>query len=300
MLHSCMLFPVVGDRLVERYIFILCDIIRLAHPDGLHVVEVLPLMADLLDLLGLLLLLSFVLIDFLNLGLILIILIVFLIISNFLLGGLLGIKLDRESDELRVFLHKILDTFLLKIFRHILFHVKNDTGTTLKSRIRGGSNCERSSCFRYPSVAFVVIVFRHNLNFISNKVSRVKSDTELSNHRDISSSREGFHESLSSGLGNSSKVIDKISLGHTNTRVFNSKSVVGLISNQLDLHLRLGLEYGRVRERLVADFIKSVTRIGDKLTKENLLVGIESIDNQRKKLVDIGRECVAFSFSGHV
>merc|ERR1712176_1753006 len=70
-LDGGVLLPVVGDGLVERSVLILGDVIRLAHPDGLHVVEVVPLMADLLDLLGLLfLLLLLVLVDLLDLGLV--------------------------------------------------------------------------------------------------------------------------------------------------------------------------------------------------------------------------------------
>ena len=101
-LDGSMLLPVVGNGLVEGGIFVLGDIIRLAHPDGLHVVEMLPFVADLLDFLGLFLLLGLLfLINLLNLGLVIIssifILIVVIIISDLLLGSLFGVELDGES-----------------------------------------------------------------------------------------------------------------------------------------------------------------------------------------------------------
>ena len=47
--------PVVGERLVERRVFLLRDVRRVARPEGLGLVELLLLGRRLLDLLGLLL-----------------------------------------------------------------------------------------------------------------------------------------------------------------------------------------------------------------------------------------------------
>mmetsp|Transcript_18778 Transcript_18778/g.45119 ORF Transcript_18778/g.45119 Transcript_18778/m.45119 type:complete len:417 (+) Transcript_18778:755-2005(+) len=72
-LDGRMLLPVIGYGLVEGGILVLGNIVRLAHPDGFHVVEVLPLVTDLLNFLGLLLLLGLLfIINFLNLGLVII------------------------------------------------------------------------------------------------------------------------------------------------------------------------------------------------------------------------------------
>merc|ERR1712216_806413 len=50
-LHGGVVLPVVGERLVERRVLLLRHLVRLAHPDGLLAVEVVPLVGDLLDLL---------------------------------------------------------------------------------------------------------------------------------------------------------------------------------------------------------------------------------------------------------
>ena len=55
-------------------------------------------------------------------------------------------------------------------------------------------------------------MFGGDNNFVGNQVGRVESHTELANHRNISTSLEGLHEGLCSGLGDGSQVVDKISL----------------------------------------------------------------------------------------
>ena len=222
-LDSGMFLPIVGDGLVERNVLVLGNLVGLSHPDRLHVVQVFPFVADLLDLLGLLFLLGFVFVDLLDLGLVAItfLFVLFFVIGDLLLGGLFGVKLDRESNELRVLLDEILDSLLLKIFAHVLLEVENDTGSTTKRGIVDLGDNERTSGFGAPHVAFVAVVLGNNLDLIGNKVGRVETDTELSDHANVGSSRKGLHESLGSRLGDGSKVIDEIGLGHTNTGILN-------------------------------------------------------------------------------
>ena len=82
MLDSEVLFPIVGEGLVERGILILGDVVGLSHPDGLGLVELLVLVGDLLYLLLLFVLLLLGLL--LDLGLIVLLLgIVFLFVLMF-------------------------------------------------------------------------------------------------------------------------------------------------------------------------------------------------------------------------
>jgi len=57
MLDGEVVLPVVGERLVERAVLFLGDVVGVAGPDRLGLVELLKLGLDLLDLLGLLVLL---------------------------------------------------------------------------------------------------------------------------------------------------------------------------------------------------------------------------------------------------
>ena len=106
------ILPVVGDVLVEGGVLLLGDVIRVPHPDGLLLVDKLPLVGDLLHLLLLLLLLLVLLIDLFDLGgvtlLVLLVLILVLIVTDLLLSGLLHPQADGVVDELRVLLDELL------------------------------------------------------------------------------------------------------------------------------------------------------------------------------------------------
>mmetsp|Transcript_25734 Transcript_25734/g.38074 ORF Transcript_25734/g.38074 Transcript_25734/m.38074 type:complete len:259 (+) Transcript_25734:1363-2139(+) len=257
-----MLLPVVGDRLVERSVLLVGNILSLAHPDGLLFVEVIPRFGDLLDLLRLLLLLPIFLVDIFNLGLVfiitLLVLLLILVISDFLLFLLLGVETDGETNKLGVLLDKILEAALLEVLLHVLLQVKNNTSTTSKwlGSIRGNSEGATSS--RLPNMLLIIVILGVNNNLVGHKVGRVKPDTELSDHANISTSGKGLHESLGTRLGDSTEVVNKISLSHTNTSVLNSESLVGLVGNKSNLHRRLVLKSRGVGKTHVADLVQSI------------------------------------------
>ena len=62
-LDGGVLLPIVGDGFVKGGVFVLGDVVGLAHPEGLHVVEVLPFVGDFLDFLGLFLFLGLVFVN---------------------------------------------------------------------------------------------------------------------------------------------------------------------------------------------------------------------------------------------
>ena len=93
---------------------------------------------------------------------------------------------------------------------------------------------ESTSSIGFPSVLVIIIGFGNDSDSLSNQVGGIETDSELTNHRNISSSRNCFHESFGSWLGNGSQIVDKLSLGHTNTGILNSESVVAFVWNDLD------------------------------------------------------------------
>lgn len=65
-----MIFPVIGQALVECTVLVVCNVLRIASPDGFRLVELLIRRLLFLDLLCLLLLgLAVLIIDFFDLGL---------------------------------------------------------------------------------------------------------------------------------------------------------------------------------------------------------------------------------------
>ena len=82
---------------------------------------------------------------------------------------------------------------------------------------------------------------------------------------------------LRSGLGDGSEVVDEVGLGHADTGVADAEELVLLLGGDADVELFLGLKDGGVSERLVADFVESIGTVGNQFTKEDLLVGVESV-----------------------
>ena len=95
LLDGEMVLPVVCEAFVEVGVVFLGDLFGLLHPDGLVLVELLQLGRDLFYFLLLLVLLLLGDLDVLSL-----LLLLFLIVRNLLLGGLLDLQRNGERDEL--------------------------------------------------------------------------------------------------------------------------------------------------------------------------------------------------------
>mmetsp|Transcript_32551 Transcript_32551/g.54503 ORF Transcript_32551/g.54503 Transcript_32551/m.54503 type:complete len:452 (-) Transcript_32551:35-1390(-) len=299
---SCVFFPVIGHGLIERHVLVMGHLVRLSHPDGLGVVQVLPLVAHFFDLLRLLFFLGFFFVIYLfNLGLFGIFFFVFilLVVGDLLFGRLFSVQHDGESNELGVLLHKVFDALLFQVLRHVFLQVEDDASSTFQAGIGSVGDGERSTGFGGPHVAGVIVVLGDDLDPVGHQVGRVETDAKLSNHGDIRTGRQGFHKGLGTRLGNGTQVVDQVGLGHTDTGIFNGESVVGLVGNKLDLKFRISIEDGWIGQRLVSNLIQCIGGVGDEFTQKDLLVGVKGVDDQRKKLVDISRECVAFGFSRH-
>lgn len=53
----------------------------------------------------------------------------------------------------------------------------------------------------------------NDLDAVGDEVGRVETNTELTNHGDVSPRLEGLHESFGTGLGDSAEVVNKVGLG---------------------------------------------------------------------------------------
>ena len=146
-------------------------------------------MRDLLDFLGLLLLLLVgyildlrcvvVLVGFLLLLLIL----VRIGIGNLLLRGLLNPKIDGESNELGVLLDEILEFTFLEEIGHVLLEMKNDSRTTTETVIGFVlDDGEGTSGTGAPLVLLVIVVLGDHFDFLGDEISGVETYTELSDH----------------------------------------------------------------------------------------------------------------------
>jgi len=102
---------------------------------------------------------------------------------------------------------------------------------------------------------------------------------------------EGFHESLGSGLGNSSEVVNQFLFGHSDTGIPKGEGVVGFIGNDSNSEAGFEVESGRfgVGNGLVSDFVEGIRGIGNELSQENFLVGIKGVDDESGKFFKMNR-----------
>jgi hypothetical protein len=172
--------------------------------------------------------------------------------------------------------------------------VKDDLGTSGDSLTLVLVDGEGATSVGLPSVLLVLVALGDDGDSLGDKVSGVESDTELTDHRNVSTSRDGLHECLSTRLGDGSEIVDELGLGHTNTRVPESKGIVGLIWHDLDAEVGLGLQLLGLSDGLVAELVESVRGVGNELSQEDLLVGVESVDDQGHQLLDVSIESKDF------
>jgi hypothetical protein len=288
-LNSEMVFPIVGKGLVESGVFFVGDGFGLSHPDRLGLVKGFEISGDFLDLL-LLLFLLFLDVDFF---LILILLFRFIfIIGDFLFGGLFNLEFNGESNEFGVLLDDVLDGLFFEEFEIVALHVEDNLGTSGELFGVGiiVSDVESTTSSGFPSVLLVFIIrLGDDGDLIGNEESRVETDTELTNHGNISTRLKSFHESLGTGLSDGTQVVDKFLLGHTDTSIFDGKGVISLIGDNSDSEVGF-LVNGVTSDGLVSDLVKSIRGVGNKFSKENFLVGVESVDDKTHQLLDISTE----------
>lgn len=82
---------------------------------------------------------------------------------------------------------------------------------------------------------------------------------------------------LRPGLGNGTKVVDHVGLGHADAAVADGENLIIFFRNYTNEELLLGLKDRGVGEGGVANFVQRVGAIGDDFTEENLFVGVEGV-----------------------
>jgi len=98
-------------------------------------------------------------------------------------------------------------------------------------------------------------------DLVSDKVGGVEAHTELTDHGNVGAGGESLHESLGARFGDGSKVVDHVSLGHTDTGVDEGQGLGVHVRNNLDVKLLLSIEFAGVSQGLVPDLVQSIGRV---------------------------------------
>jgi hypothetical protein len=105
--------------------------------------------------------------------------------------------LNRIRNELGVLLDNLFDLLLLQVFKLVLLKVETELSTTTERRVDGvWSNGEGATGSRLPNVLLVVVMFRDDLDTLGDQIPGVETDTELTDHGNISPRAQGLHKAL--------------------------------------------------------------------------------------------------------
>lgn len=87
---------------------------------------------------------------------------------------------------------------------------------------------------------------------------------------------------LGSGLGNGTKIVDHVSLGHTDTGIPDTEELVFFVGTDSDAKVLFRVEDGRVGQGRVTDFVEGIGTVGNQLPQEDLLIGVEGVYEGRR------------------
>jgi len=181
-------FPIVGEGFVEGGVFFLGDGFGFSHPDGFGFILDFEFLGHFFNFLGFF---GFFFFDFFFFSFFFLSFFFgfFIIIFNFFFGGFFDLELDFEIDEFRVFFDKVFESFFFKIFKIVLFKMKNDHRSSGKSEgVFFGGDGKGSSGRRFPFIAFLFFGrSRNDGDFVGDQESGIESNTKLSNHTNIGS-----------------------------------------------------------------------------------------------------------------
>jgi len=119
--------------------------------------------------------------------------------STYLLDFFRDGELDRVRDKLGVFLDDLLDLFLLQVLELVLLEEQTNFSAATKGSVDiVGGDGERSAGRRLPNILLVIVMLRNHLDTLCDEIRRVKANTGLTNHRDVRTGARGLREALAS------------------------------------------------------------------------------------------------------
>src|SRR3954452_19595588 len=92
------------------------------------------------------------------------------------------------------------------------------------------------------------------------------------------------------------------SLGHTNTGIANGEGLVLLVWDDIDTEVLARVELAGIGKGFISDLVESIGTIGHEFSQEDLLVGVDGVDNEGEQLRDLSLELKGISshFCGSV
>ena len=98
-------------------------------------------------------------------------------------------------------------------------------------------------------------------------------------------------ELLAAGMGDGAEVFLEVLGGHADAVVGDGKRARVLVKRDADGKVIVAELNTRVGETLEVELVHRIRRVGDKLTQEDLLVGVDRVDHEVEELLALGLNC---------
>merc|ERR1719326_369202 len=278
---------VLANRLVERLVLLLRNVILGPKPDRLLRVDELPLLR------------------FVVLRLLLIVIVELLVV----IAAHLGLRLlyiDRMAHELGVLGHDIRNLVPAQVFRGLLLEDHGDARPAAEGRsARVFDDRERAVRGRLPDVLLRWLVGRDGRKHhgVRDQERGVETDPELPDQpRRIlfSTFLHRLQEVRGSRLRDRPKVVNQLLLGHAAPGVCDGERLRLLINLDTHAEFLVLTEVRRIRDRVEASFFQRVTGVGQKLTQEDVLGSVEGVDDDIHQPRNLGLNIVRLRALGHL
>mmetsp|Transcript_4114 Transcript_4114/g.12369 ORF Transcript_4114/g.12369 Transcript_4114/m.12369 type:complete len:284 (-) Transcript_4114:233-1084(-) len=254
------------DALVKVVVLLLRDLPRPPEPDGLVLVDELPVLHCLGHLLHLLVAL----------------LVLFIAVGDLLHDGLLVPRKNVEVDKLRKPLQKRRDPLVLEELLVAVLDVQHDLGAALSEVHRAVLFDRVRRCvLRHPLQRRRIRLSKglcvHG-DLVCDEKGGVEADTKLSNERCVCLAlAESLHKLCRSGGGDASQVLNELLLRHSDASVLDGEHRCVLVRLYSDVELHVLAVVGQLQK---AALVARVRCVGDQLAQKDLLVGVEGVDDQ--------------------
>ena len=143
---------------------------------------------------------------------------------------------------------------------------------------------------------------RNHGHLVGDDERGIEADAELADQVRIlglvaGQRREEFPRA---GLGDGAEVFDGFVAAHADAIVGDGDGARRLVEGDADLQIGIVSEQRGVVERLEAQLVAGIGRIGDQLAQENFLVAVQGVNHQVQQLFDFGLETQGFAFCAAV
>ena len=208
--------------------------------------------------------------------------------------GLDPLELDRVSQEVRVALDQVAQPVAVGVLVLVLLEVQHDARPALGPL--AGLERELALGLAAPGPGLVALGgAARDLDLVRDEEGRVEPDPELPDQVGALGrlAAEGLGELLRARLGDGPQVREQLVLAHPDP-VVRDRDRPGLgIGRDLDVEVLVGAEQVVIGQAPDPGLVQGVGRVADQLAQEDLLLGVEGVNDQVEELTGLGLKGVA-------